>query len=115
MRKTILAVFLCSVPWAEAAANKARPPLDLWTPNVMARIRDPGTLNAELIPRDGYYEVYYDSEVGTANWADSEEPFALHRGDTIRIHGYLAAPAFGGPYPGIVFRGWVAGRLLEER
>lgn len=102
MRPAIFAVFLCVGSWAEAAANKARPPLDLWTSDVMTRIRDRSTLNVELIPREGYYEVYYDSEIATANWADSEEPFALHRGDTIRIHGYLATPAIGGPYPAIV-------------
>jgi dienelactone hydrolase len=102
MRPAILAVFVCIASSAEATAKKARPPLDLWTSDVMARIRDRTTLNVELIPRDGYYEVFYDSEIGTANWADSAEPFALHRGDTIRIHGYLASPGIGGPYPGIV-------------
>ena len=77
-------------------------PLDLWTPEVMAKIRDPRTLDVKIIPRLGYFEVFYNSEVGDAVWADSGPPYAVHRGDTIRIHGYLATPLIGGPYPGIV-------------
>jgi PhoPQ-activated pathogenicity-related protein len=77
-------------------------PLDLWTDEVMARIRDQGTLNVQVIARAGYFEVFYNSEIGEADWADSGEPYAVHHGDTIRIHGYLATPLFGGPYPGIV-------------
>lgn len=77
-------------------------PLDLWTEEIMARIRDPRTLDVRIIPRGGYFEVFYNSEIGDAKWADSESPYEVHRGDTIRIHGYLATPLFGGPYPGIV-------------
>ncbi|HMC37081.1 MAG TPA: hypothetical protein VKK30_04360 [Actinomycetota bacterium] len=77
-------------------------PLDLWTEQVMAKIRDRRTLDVEIIPRVGYFEVFYNAEVGDADWADSHPPYAVHRGDTIRIHAYLASPLVGGPYPGIV-------------
>jgi cephalosporin-C deacetylase-like acetyl esterase len=77
-------------------------PYDIWTPEVMTRIRDQRTLGLKIIPRVGYFEIFYNSEVGTANWADSGPPYGLHTGDTIRIHGYLATPVFGGPYPAIV-------------
>jgi hypothetical protein len=76
--------------------------LDLWTPAVLEKIRDRTTLNPQLILRPGYVEVFFDSEIGEATWADSEPPYEIHTGDTIRIHGYLAAPVIGGPYPGIV-------------
>src|SRR5439155_21122279 len=92
----ILVVVTGGISFAQSA------PLDLWTDEVMARIRDQGTLNVQVIARAGYFEVFYNSEVGEANWADSGEPYAVHHGDTIRIHGYLATPLFGGPYPGIV-------------
>jgi cephalosporin-C deacetylase-like acetyl esterase len=75
---------------------------DLWTDGVMERIRDTRTLNTKIIPRFGHFEVFYDSEIGEADWAESQPPYQLHRGDTIRIHGYLATPLFGGPYPAIV-------------
>lgn len=78
------------------------PPLDLWTPEVMARIRDQSTLNHQIITHAGYFELFYDSEIGEAKWADSGEPYEVHTGDTIRIHGFLASPLVGGPYPGIV-------------
>ena len=78
------------------------PPFGIWTPNVMQRIRDRSTLNPAVVARAGYFEVSFDSETGEANWADSESPYALHTGDTIRIHGYLATPLLGGPYPAIV-------------
>jgi cephalosporin-C deacetylase-like acetyl esterase len=77
-------------------------PLDLWTPAVLERVRDRTTLHPQIIPRAGYVEVFFDSETADATWADSEPPYAIHTGDTIRIHGYLATPAIGGPYPGIV-------------
>ncbi len=92
----------------------AAPPPDLWTDEVLARIRDQGTLNAQLIPRFGYFEVFYDSEIEEANWADSAPPYELHRNDTIRIHGYLAAPLFGGPHPAIVVGHGHGGRGSPE-
>jgi len=85
-----------------ARAASAAAPLDLWTPEVIAKIRDRRTLAPQVIPRSGYLEVFYDSEVGDASWADSDPPYAVHSGDTIRIHGYLAAPPAGGPYPALV-------------
>jgi cephalosporin-C deacetylase-like acetyl esterase len=76
-------------------------PLDLWTP-VLQKIRNPHTLRLQIIPRAGYFEVFYDSEIRDAKWADSEPPYAVHVRDTVRIHAYLAAPASGGPYPALV-------------
>ena len=38
-------------------------PFDLWTPEVTTKMRDERTLAAEVIPHDGYSEVFYDSEV----------------------------------------------------
>lgn len=84
------------------AAGAAEGPLDMFPPEVMARIADRSTLNPSGAAHVGWYDVYFDSEIGDAKWADSEEPYEIHTGDTIRIHGYLAAPLFGGPYPGIV-------------
>ncbi|OLD65997.1 MAG: hypothetical protein AUI47_00850 [Acidobacteria bacterium 13_1_40CM_2_68_5] len=81
---------------------RAQAPLDLWTPEVLETIRDRSTLSLRIVPRSGYVEVFYDSEIGDARWADSEAPYEVHTGDTIRIHGYLAAPAGGGPRPAVV-------------
>ena len=80
----------------------AQAPQDLWTPDVLQKIRDRSTLNLQIVPRAGFFEVFYDSEVGDAKWADSEEPYAVHTGDTVRIHGYLAAPLDEGPHPALV-------------
>jgi dienelactone hydrolase len=77
-------------------------PHDLWTPEVLQKIRDPRTLNLSVVPRAGYVEVAFDSEAGDAKWGDSEHPYQVHRGGTIRIHGYLATPLSGGPYPALV-------------
>ncbi|HET7698980.1 MAG TPA: PhoPQ-activated protein PqaA family protein [Vicinamibacterales bacterium] len=87
-----------------AAAASAQPaPLDaLWTPERLQKIRDRSTLNLQIVPRTGYYEVFYDSEAGDAKWADSGPPYAVHTGGTIRIHGYLAAPAGPAPRPALV-------------
>ena len=81
---------------------RAQAPLDLWTPEVLETIRDRSTLSLRIVPRSGYVEVFYDSEIGDARWADSEAPYEVHTGDTIRIHGYLAAPAGGGPHAAVV-------------
>jgi dienelactone hydrolase len=85
-----------------AGAYAQSAPLDLWTAEVLEKIRDRSTLNLTVTPRDGYFDVFFDSEIGDADWADSGEPYAVHKGDTIRIHGYLAAPPVGGPYPALV-------------
>ena len=78
-------------------------PLDrLWTAERLAKIRDRSTLNLQIVPRLGYYEVYFDSEVGDAKWADSDPPYAVHTGGTIRIHGYLATPSAATARPALV-------------
>lgn len=68
----------------------------------MQKIRDRRTLDAQIIPRVGHFEVFFDSEIGDAKWADESEPYDVHTGDSIRIHAYLATPLIGGPYPGVV-------------
>ena len=77
------------------------PPLDLWSSNTQLRIRDRNTLNYSITARTGYFEVYFDSN-NNATWADPVPPYAIHTGGNIRIHGYLASPLVGGPYPAIV-------------
>jgi hypothetical protein len=91
-----LAILLTSVAFADS------PPLDLWTTEVRQRIRDRTTLNSQIVPQVGYFDVFFDSEIGDAKWADSKPPYAVHTSDTIRIHGHLATPSIGGPYPAIV-------------
>jgi cephalosporin-C deacetylase-like acetyl esterase len=78
-----------------------RPPLDLWSSNTQLTIRDGSTLNYSIAARNGYFEVYFDSN-NNATWADGGPPYAIHTGGDIRIHGYLASPLIGGPYPAIV-------------
>jgi dienelactone hydrolase len=85
-----------------AAPALAEAPLDLWTPEVLQAIRDRSTLNLQVVPRSGYADVFFDSEVGTAKWGDSEAPYEVHTGGTIRIHGYLAVPFGAGPSPALV-------------
>jgi cephalosporin-C deacetylase-like acetyl esterase len=92
----VIAAFIC------AAGVAASAPLDLWPPETLRTIRDRRTLNLQIVPRSGYAEVFFDSEIGDAKWADSGPPYAVHTGGTIRIHGYLATPGIGGPYPAIV-------------
>jgi len=101
------AILVWTVPFLVAdlvsgAPAPARAPLDLWTPGVLQTIRDRSTLSLQISPQPGYVEVFFDSEVGHARWADSEAPYEVHTGDTIRIHGYLATPAGGGPHPALV-------------
>jgi cephalosporin-C deacetylase-like acetyl esterase len=89
-----------------ACAALAQAPSDLWT-SELQKIKDPSTLNLRLIAHLGYFEVFFDSEVNNANWfTDSGFPDFLQTGmttgGTIRIHGYLATPLFGGPYPAVV-------------
>jgi len=87
--------FQCAPAFAQA-------PLDLWTPEVLRTIRDRSTLNLQVVPRFGYAEVFFDSEIKSAKWGDSEAPYEVHTGDTVRIHGYLAVPPGWGARPALV-------------
>lgn len=113
----LLAACLGFMTLATGSLAGAAAPLDLWTPDVLERIRDRSTLNLQIIPKGGYFEVFYDSEAGEAKWADSEPPYEVHTGDTIRIHGYLALPTGGGPYPAVLIghgRGGSASLTLAQ-
>ncbi len=102
--RTILRRALCLLFVAVAPVSLARAaaPLDMWTPDVIERIRDRSTLNLEIVPEVGYVEIFYDSEIEEAKWADSKPPYEVHTGGTIRIHGYLARPSGDGPFPALV-------------
>jgi hypothetical protein len=95
----LLLLALLSSPCARTFAQSA--PLDLWSSETQVRIRDRSTLNYSITARAGYFEVYFDSN-NNATWADAVPPYAIHTGGQIRIHGYLASPMVGGPYPAIV-------------
>lgn len=88
---------------APSAALAQHAPLSsLWTPERLQKIRDRATLNLEVIPQSGYCEVFFDSEIGDAKWADSGPPYQVHNGGTIRIHGYLATPSGPAARPALV-------------
>jgi cephalosporin-C deacetylase-like acetyl esterase len=95
----LLVLVVLSSPSSRTFAQS--PPLDLWSSNTQLTIRDRSTLNYSITARSGYFEVYFDSN-NNATWADAVPPYAIHTGGNIRIHGYLASPLFGGPYPAIV-------------
>jgi cephalosporin-C deacetylase-like acetyl esterase len=95
----LLLLVLLSSPCSRTFAQS--PPLDLWSPDTQLRIRDRSTLNHSITARTGYFEVYFDSN-NNATWADGAPPYAIHTRGNIRIHGYLASPMVGGPYPAIV-------------
>ena len=95
----LILLVLLSSPFGRTFAQSA--PLDLWSPDTLLTIRDKNTLNYSITARTGYFEVYFDSN-NNATWADGVPPYAIHTGGHIRIHGYLASPLAGGPYPAIV-------------
>ena len=95
----LLLLALLSSPCSRTFAQSA--PLDLWPSATQLRIRDKNTLNYSVTARTGYFEVSFDSN-NNATWADAGQPYAIHTGGHIRIHGYLASPMVGGPYPAIV-------------
>src|SRR5947207_1518791 len=101
-RRLILCLLLLALlgsPSSRTFAQSA--PLNLWSSNTQLVIRDKSTLNYSITARRGYFEVYFDSN-NNATWADPVPPYAIHTGGNIRIHGYLASPLVGGPYPAIV-------------
>jgi hypothetical protein len=98
---------------APGNAGAQSAPHDLWTPAVLQKIRDKSTLQLQLIPRAGHFEVFFDSEASDAKWADAEPPYAIHRMQTIRIHGYFAAPSGTAPRPAVVL-GHGHGRLAPD-
>ena len=92
-----LLMFAAPVAWAQ----KSIPPLDLWNDQIMVEIRDRSTLDSSIEPNFGYADVFFTS-TSAANFFDSKSPYAEHKGEKIRIHGYLAYPYFGGPHPALV-------------
>ena len=83
-----------------SAADKV-PPYDLWNGQVLSAIRDRTTLEIDVAQHAGYADVFFTSNP-SADWFDSVAPYAKHVGGKIRIHGFLAAPTAGGPYPALV-------------
>ena len=103
MRTPVFALLLVSVSLAFSdlcAADKV-PPYDLWTPEVLAQIRDRSTLNHEITAGSGYADVFYTSNPD-ASWCDADPPYETHKNGSIRIHGYIATPASAGPFPALV-------------
>ncbi len=82
-------------------AQQNVPPYDLWTAEVLAQIRDPRTLDYRLSVHGLYTDVFYTSNP-SAGFFDAKAPYAEHTGEKITIHGFLAAPLLGGPYPALV-------------
>ncbi len=101
-RSMMILGLACAALLTPSGSALAQAPLDLWPPETMMKIKNRSTLNLKTVTQSGYTEVFFDSEIADAKWADSEPPYAVHTGDTIRIHGYLAMPSSGGPYPAIV-------------
>ena len=101
-RKSILCLFLLVLLSNLSGRTFAQSaPLDLWSSETLLTIRNKDTLNYSITARSGYFEVSFDSN-NNATWADPGPPYAIHTGGRIRIHGYLASPLAGGPYPAIV-------------
>ncbi len=95
-----LIVLFLSFP-APGLSQARIPPYDLWTDDVLAAIRNRDTLEVEIVPHLGYSDVFFTSNP-SAGWYDSSPPYAAHTGGKIRIHAFMAAPPFGGPYPALV-------------
>src|SRR5512135_2743383 len=83
-----------------SAADKV-PPYDLWNGQVLSAIRDRTTLEIDVAQHAGYADVFFTSNP-SADWFDAAPPYAKHVGGKIRIHGFLATPTAGGPYPALV-------------
>ncbi len=103
MRTPVLAlllVFICLPASGLPAADKV-PPYDLWTPQVLAQIRDRSTLEHMVTGSGGLVEVHYTSNP-SASWYDAESPGGPPKNGRIRIHALLAIPASGAANPAIV-------------
>ncbi len=100
IRFLLLSVSLLCCVHRLPAADKI-PPYDVWNTQVLSAIRDRTTLEMDLAQHVGYADVFFTSNP-SAGWFDSAPPYAKHVGGKIRIHGFLAAPPSGGPYPALV-------------
>ena len=77
-------------------------PYDLWWPERLEKIRDPKTLNLQVIVR-GTYLRCLGFEVGDAKWASSGSPVhAVHTRRNHPHHGYLAIPPAGPARPALI-------------
>jgi cephalosporin-C deacetylase-like acetyl esterase len=99
-RFVLLSVIL-SYPVHDLLAADKVPPYDLWNGGVLSAIRDRSTLDIDVAQHAGYADVFFTSNPA-AGWFDADAPYAKHVGGQIRIHGFLAAPMSGGPYPALV-------------
>jgi cephalosporin-C deacetylase-like acetyl esterase len=97
-----------------ALAQKRVPPYDLWTPEVLARIRDRSTLNLSITPQLLYSDISFTSNA-SASWFDASPPYEEHQGEPIRIHAFVATPVFGnGPFPAVVIGHGHGGRANRD-
>jgi dienelactone hydrolase len=102
---------LCLVPVLNAQSRV--PPYDLWNPQVLSAIRDRSTLELSTALHLGYSDVFFTSNP-SASWFESVPPYAEHRNERIRIHGFLASPLVGGPYPALVLGHGHGGRADRD-
>jgi cephalosporin-C deacetylase-like acetyl esterase len=94
-------------------AQSRVPPYDLWNPQVLSQIRDRSTLELSTALHLGYSDVFFTSNP-SASWFESVPPYAEHRNERIRIHGFLASPLVGGPYPALVLGHGHGGRADRD-
>ena len=106
-----IAVFLCLIP--ELPGQARVPPYDLWTPQVLSQIRDRSTLELSTAVHLGYSDVFFTSNP-SASWFEAVPPYSEHRNEEIRIHGFLASPVVGGPYPALVLGHGHGGRADRD-
>lgn len=104
--------------WQPIFGGSSLPPQDLWNPARLSQIRDRTTLDPSITSRITYHDVFFTSNP-SADWFDPTAPYQEHNGEAIRIHAYLAVPAFGqGPFPAIILghgHGGQADRDLATR
>ena len=95
-------VCLLSCMSVGALARQKVPPYDLWSDEVLARVRDHSALELKVDPNASpyfgtvSYDVFFTSNA-SADFFDAQPPYGIHVGEKIRIHAFLATPALGDP------------------
>jgi cephalosporin-C deacetylase-like acetyl esterase len=103
--------FLCLLPTLNGQSRV--PPYDLWNPQVLSQIRDRSTLELSTALHLGYADVFFTSNP-SASWFEASPSYAEHSNERIRIHGFLASPLVGGPYPALVLGHGHGGRADRD-